>query len=419
MGDDTESEISVSPNPGSGAWASYDIDLALFTGLAERAHLAQFIISSSVGGQTFWVDNIYFYNAPPTTPTIAAAAPTLPAVNVISLFSDTYTNVGIDTWQTGWSMGNSTLTDLQIPTGNNVKKYVLSNFTGVEFTGANLINATRPTMLHVDVWTPTLIPANGGLKLKLVDVGPNSIFGFGPTAGDDSEGEINAPAAIPAGVWVPLDIPLSLFATAGLTSRAHLAQFIPSTNAGSITIFIDNVYFWDVVALSADMTTFTAKAVNTTTVLNWSTASEKDNAGFTIERSANGTNFVAIGEVKGNGTTTSVSNYTFTDVAPLTGLNYYRLRQADFNGKESMSKVATVLFGKTTGLFIKNTLVHDALDVTVGESEKGPLSIFNVAGQLVYSVKVQGTQRLDLSQLSAGMYVIRLATGEAKRFVKD
>ncbi len=411
-GDDAIS-IELEFTPTASGWFSVDAPLTAFTGLVTKAHLAQLLFVTPGGGKTFWVDNIYFYTAAvaPTTPTAAAPTPTRPAANVMALFSNTYPQRTIDTWRTSWS--NATLDDVQIA-GNDTKKYTNMGFFGAEFTGANLINPVNATHLHLDVWTPNAIGA-GVFRVKLVDFGADGT-GFGPA--DNTEGEVLNIPAIAAGTWTAIDIPLTDFMSASpaLGSTTHLAQLIPS---GGGTVFMDNIYFYAAVVLSAEMTSFSAKTVNTTTVLNWETVSEKDNAGFTIERSTNATNFTTIGTVKGNGTTNNVSNYTFTDNAPLTGLNYYRLRQSDVNGKESISKVVSVLFGKATGLFIKNTLVHDVLDVTVGDAEKGPLSIFNISGQLVHSIKAQGTQRLDLSHLSAGLYIIRLDSGEAKRFVKD
>jgi hypothetical protein len=184
-------------------------------------------------------------------------------------------------------------------------------------------------------------------------------------------------------------------------------------------VYLDNIYFWRPPVIPVELVDFKAKAVNNTTVLNWNTASERDNQGFTIERSTDATNYSAIGTVKGNGTTSAVHNYTFTDNAPASGSNYYRLRQTDMNGKETVSSVVSVVFGKSGGLIIKSNLVHEALDVTVGGEEKGPLSIFNLSGQLMYSAKVQGTQRIDVSAFAAGMYIVRTASGAESRFVKQ
>ena len=408
-GDDTDSgEIPLAVPGGASSWSSYDLPLSAFTGmgkLAARANLAQMVIVSA--GKTIWIDNVYFYKEPPTEPVAAATAPTLPSANVISMYSDNYTNVGM-----GWNKHGTGPVRTEITVaGSMIQKYTGLGFSIAEPTA--VINTVNATHMHIDLWSPTALAA-GVFKVKLVDYGNNAVNGFSPTAGDDTEGEVSAPA-IAAATWVSWDIPFTDFATAGMTNKAHIGQLIPS---GGGTVFMDNIYFYSASVLAVELATVKAKAVNNTTVLNWSTSSEKDNAGFTIERSADATNFTAIGNVKGNGTTNAASDYTFTDATPLTGVNYYRLRQADFNGKESFSKVVSVAFGKNV-LVLKNTLVQNTLEVTVSESEKGPLSIFNVSGQLVFSAKVQGTQVLDVSSLTAGVYIVRMGTGEARRFMKN
>ncbi|MBQ4822350.1 hypothetical protein [Aquimarina sp. MMG016] len=160
------------------------------------------------------------------------AAPTPPArspQDVISMFSDAYTDVNVDTWRTPWS--DTTFEDVAID-GNPTKKYSALNFAGIETT-TTTIDASSMTHFHTDIWSPNLTE----FKIKLVDFGANGVF----DGGDDVEHEITIsnPAV---GEWVSLDIPLSDFT--GLTTRANIAQLIyvgaPSSNA---IVFIDNVYF--------------------------------------------------------------------------------------------------------------------------------------------------------------------------------
>jgi hypothetical protein len=406
--DDSES-IELPFTATASGWFAVDVPLSSFTGLTNRANLAQLVLVTPGGGKTFWLDNVYLYTAavPPTAPMVAAPTPTLPAANVISMFSGAYTDVATE-WNPNW--GQSTVYSEVMIAGNPTKKYDNLNFQGA--VPASLINATAATKLHVDIWTPT----DAIFRIKLVDFGADLAGG----GGDDKEHELAFPVL--GGVWTALDPSLSDFTT--LTSRAHIGQFIissPTVVARALagpTFFMDNVYFYSSSPLAVDLTNLTAKSVNKTTVLNWQTASEKDNQGFTVERSLNGTDYAAIGQVKGFGTTNTVRNYTFTDVTPTNGVNYYRLRQADFNGKETLSKVVSVISGKNF-LVLKNTLVQNLLDVTVGEDQKGPLSIFNVSGQLVYSAKVQGNQLLDVSALTSGLYIVRTEAGDMGRFVKE
>lgn len=161
------------------------------------------------------------------------AAPTPPARNasdVISMFSNAYANVAVDTWRTGWSSAN--LTDTQVA-GNDTKLYENLNFVGVEATGANSLNASAMQKMHLDVWTPNMTT----FRVKLVDFGANNGYG----GGDDSEHEIVLNPTLSG--WNSFDIALSDFAN--LASKAHISQVIFSgIPVGAGIVYVDNVYFW-------------------------------------------------------------------------------------------------------------------------------------------------------------------------------
>lgn len=166
--------------------------------------------------------------APPATP---APAPTFPAGNVISLFSNSYINVPVDRWSTDWDI--TALTDLQVA-GNDLKAYTDLVYAGIEFT-TQTIDATEMTHFHMNIW----VPEGSVFKVKLVDFGTDGTYGGAP----DSEHELSftsssTPALVP-GSWVGLDVPLTAFT--GLASRAHMAQLIISGDVG--TVFVDNVLF--------------------------------------------------------------------------------------------------------------------------------------------------------------------------------
>ncbi len=228
-GDDTEHEI-IFETPAQNGWVSYDIPLTNFTNLVNKDHIAQLIFSGMpVGTGTVFIDNMYFTNEAstvPTDPTVAAPLPTLPQVDVISLFSNVYTNVAVDTWKTEWS--DATLEDVQIA-GDDVKKYDPLVFVGVE-TVTSQIDASGMTAFNVDVWSPDFTV----FKIKLVDFGPNGVF----QGGDDSEHEItfNSPAQ---STWNTYTIPLAEFEN--LTSLEHISQII--FVASGAKVYVDNVYF--------------------------------------------------------------------------------------------------------------------------------------------------------------------------------
>lgn len=169
-------------------------------------------------------------------PTSAPPRPTVDPTKVISLLSKAYTNVPVDTWNTGWGVVGA-FSEVTIG-GDDMKKYAGLSYAGIEFTGAHSIDATGMTYLHMDVWTPDMTD----FHVKLVDFGAGGIY----AGGDDSESEVSVNAtSVPALTgqkqWVRLDIPLANFSS--LKSRAHLAQMLPIDPTGKGTVFIDNVYF--------------------------------------------------------------------------------------------------------------------------------------------------------------------------------
>ena len=239
-GDDSEHEVSLTaastPALATGMWLSYDLSFEDMSGLAARANLAQLIISGDPN--TVFIDNAYFYgeSAPvPTEPPVAAPTPDQAAGDVISLFSDAYEDVTVDTWSAGWDQAD--VVDVEID-GNAAKMYSNVVFAGIEFTSAP-VDASEMTHFRIDLWTPDETADPAAFRVKLVDFGANGVHDDG---GDDSEHEISITAAsepaLATGTWLSYDIPLSDFS--GLAGTGNLAQLILSGDLG--TFWIDNVY---------------------------------------------------------------------------------------------------------------------------------------------------------------------------------
>ncbi|NUQ24600.1 MAG: T9SS type A sorting domain-containing protein [Saprospiraceae bacterium] len=234
-----QSEIKVA-NTLVNQWEELTFDFSSYINPpAGEGQLDQFIFfpDFNLAGRTqdniVYFDNVTFSagGGPAAEPTVAAPTPTEPAASVISLFSDAYANVPVDTWLTPWS--SATLEDITIQ-GNPTKKYSALDFAGIE-TVANQVNATDMTHFHIDVWSANFT----FFGVKLVDFGADGAFG----GGDDVEHQVNfdAPAQ---GQWNTYDILLSDFT--GLTTREHIAQYIlVGQPTGTNTVFVDNVYFYN------------------------------------------------------------------------------------------------------------------------------------------------------------------------------
>ena len=333
-------------------------------------------------------------------PTSAAPTPTKPAANVISLYSNAYTNRTVDTWSASWDQAD--LTDLQIA-GNNTKKYTNLVFAGIEFT-SSVINVTNAEFYHIDIWTPDAT----NFKVKLVDFGANGIYG----GGDDVEHEYTVtPPTL--NTWVSYDIPMSAFT--GLTTRAHLAQmlFISSNS----TVYVDNVFFWANTVLPINLTSLTATKDGNKGLLNWSTSTETNNYGFEVERSNDAKTWNRISFVKGNGNSNVQSNYNFLDENLFKGTNYYRLKQIDFDGKFNYTSVVSIRFADKDNLsvsFYPNPTKGKIVVLSESTiSERASLNIFDLNGKLMKSITLTAQMAnsnisVDVSDLSKGLYLISL-----------
>lgn len=169
----------------------------------------------------------------PASPLTAAPDPTEAEANVLSLFSNSYTDSSVDTWRTSWSQGQ--LEDLQIE-GNDTKRYFDLDFVGIEFFETP-VNASDSDFFHLDVWSNNA----DLLRIKLVNFNGTNF---------DNEGELAF--EINQNEWVSLKIPLEDFADPNLvtdpnnllTNRNSLSQLIFSgTPTGLLEVYVDNIYF--------------------------------------------------------------------------------------------------------------------------------------------------------------------------------
>ena len=178
-------------------------------------------------------------------------------------------------------------------------------------------------------------------------------------------------------------------------------------------------------ALPVELTTFTAQNKDAFNVLIWQTASEINNSHFEIQRSVDGQKFEIIGEVKGIGTSNNLENYSFTDNYPFDGINYYRLRQVDNDGKAMISNVVSVLNGKQKNSFSVQTNVAQSeifINASASKNVDTPFEIVDMLGRTMLSEVFKNNQtllKINIESFSAGQYLIHFfSEAAALRFVK-
>ena len=221
--DDKTGETTITaPTLQGQKWVSLNIPLTAFAGLTSKAHIGQVIfVGTNISG--FYADNIYFYNDGsiiPATPTVAAPTPTHAASGVLSIFSDTYTNVAGTNFNPNW--GQATQVSQVSISGNNTLKYSGLNYQGTQF-GSNL-NVSSYGYLHIDYYSSN----STALNFYLISPGPvEKAYSLSiPTGlGTNNNG------------WKSIDIPLSAFSPVALN---NLIQFKVDGNGD---IFFDNIYF--------------------------------------------------------------------------------------------------------------------------------------------------------------------------------
>ncbi len=194
---------------------------------------------------------VYQRMEPSNGPAEAAPTPTENASNVISIFSDAYTDItGVDL-NPDWNQ-TTTTTEVSIA-GNNTLKYANLNYQGTDFAG-NVQDVSGMTHLHFDYWTGNAT----SLRFFLVNASTGE-------AGEKFY-DIVTERGIMIGSWVSLNIPLTHFTNQEF-SLADVMQFKVDGNG---TVFLDNMYFVNNPSLSTDeFTVSDVKILSNPTKRNW------------------------------------------------------------------------------------------------------------------------------------------------------
>jgi extracellular elastinolytic metalloproteinase len=166
---------------------------------------------------------------------------------------------------------------------------------------------------------------------------------------------------------------------------------------------------------------FTAEKKATNSLLKWITVQEQNSLKFMVERSIDGRGFVEIGTVKASGNTNAETAYTFTDVLPVAGINYYRIKQIDMDGRAVYSDVRTVTFNPFNGsIYVTPNPAKDRIAITVpGNNKLLQVVILNAVGQKVQTANISGQyNQIMLNNLPAGLYYIRISGEEGEQTKK-
>ena len=192
---------------------------------------------------------------------------------------------------------------------------------------------------------------------------------------------------------------------------------------GNVFFDISNVNFTIAAAIPVELVSFTATSIDDGILLNWITATETNNAGFTIERGVDSENFSEIGFVGGKGTTTEPTVYSYLDNSAKQGTYYYRLKQTDYDGTFKYLNVVSVdvampkkfaLEQNYPNPFNPNTIISWQSPVGSHQTLKVYDILGNEVATLVDEYREAGRYNVefDASNLSSGVYLYKLQVGD-------
>ncbi len=200
----------------------------------------------------------------------------------------------------------------------------------------------------------------------------------------------------------------------------------------------DNLMGWGILnALDAvnyfptpvELSSFSASIVNGSVNLMWTTATEKNNRGFEVQRKSAGSGYSVIGFVEGNGTVTTPNHYTYTDNSDIRGIYTYRLKQDDFDGKFTYSNEITVNVPAASDFVLQQNYPNPfnpstMIKYSVPEASNVKLTMYDALGRQVkvlsneYMEAGNYSYTLNADGLSSGVYIVRLSAGISNKVIK-
>ena len=178
--------------------------------------------------------------------------------------------------------------------------------------------------------------------------------------------------------------------------------------------------------LPVELTSFVADASNEGVMIKWITESELNNDYFIVETSADAQNWYLVTKVNGQGTKPTESRYQIMDRTPFLGDSYYRLKQVDYDGKATYSKIVSVKYGNSVLRVFPNPSDGKEVTIEINSETSGQLEIevSTLQGITLKEFVVDNfeprTRRieLNLTDYAKGMYLVNLKVGNQLQTAK-
>jgi hypothetical protein len=193
--------------------------------------------------------------------------------------------------------------------------------------------------------------------------------------------------------------------TLGTYQGLQYAEFyITSFSSGSMAAITSS-------PLPLDLLNFSGRLINDKSRLEWLTANEENVSHFEVERSTGNNEWVSIGQVPARNIAGNQS-YTFWDIQPANGWNYYRLKMVDIDRRFKYSKMIAVRKNGPTLLVYPNPNKGQFVVQIDNAASRSTLQLYDASGKLVHQqLLVQGINTINVQKLSGGVYILKAEDG--------
>jgi hypothetical protein len=174
-------------------------------------------------------------------------------------------------------------------------------------------------------------------------------------------------------------------------------------------------------ALPIELLRFEAEGHKNSVLVTWSTASEVNNKEYVLERTRNAVDFTEVARVKGAGNSTTLNKYAVRDPRPYEGMNFYRLRQIDFDGQETTTQLVSARFTPAgPPVTVSPNPAGDRCMVRyfAAENSTAQIDVYDVKGRRAVSLQAQHDESrqyeapVNLAGLEPGIYYLHVVTDE-------
>jgi hypothetical protein len=208
------------------------------------------------------------------------------------------------------------------------------------------------------------------------------------------------------------------FNLSGLTIGQTYYLYVDGNGGTSSNFYIEAINNCEPCsALPVTWSYFEAFKEQRTSQLYWVTASEINNNYFEVLRSRDMETWEVLGQVAGAGNSSTENAYHFTDFQPYIGVNYYRIKQVDFDGKFDFSEVKAVSFLEDM-MVVPNPTNGDFTVVGLNDHTNNHIVLLNALGQLIEQVEIKGASyTFSNTTLAAGVYYISVNNSEKIKLI--